>query len=92
MHIELRMLRALVMVDACGSIGRAADGLAFSPAAISEQIRALEKECGTRLVERSGAGTRLTPAGRRAVPVARLILAAAQELARLDDARPGPRR
>lgn len=83
MHIELRMLRALVMVEASGSIVRAADGLAFSPAAVSEHLRALEKECGVRLVERSGAGTILTEEGRRAVPIARLMLAAAAELERL---------
>ncbi|MGQ2913269.1 helix-turn-helix domain-containing protein [Aeromicrobium sp.] len=83
MHIELRMLRALVMVEASGSITRAADGLAFSPAAVSEHLRALERECGVRLVERTGSGTALTEEGRRAVPIARLMLAAAVELERL---------
>ncbi|MCX6406748.1 MAG: LysR family transcriptional regulator [Propionibacteriales bacterium] len=84
MHVEMRMLRALVMVEAQGSIGGAAQALAFSPAAVSAHLRALEKECGTRLVERTGSGTRLTAAGRRAVPIARLILVAAQELQRLE--------
>ncbi len=91
MHVEMRMLRALVMVEAQGSIGGAAQALAFSPAAVSAHLRALEKECGARLVERTGSGTRLTAAGRRAVPIARLILVAAQELQRLESsARSGP--
>ena len=84
MHVEMRMLRALVMVEAHGSIGGAAQALAFSPAAVSAHLRALEKACGTPLVERTGSGTRLTSAGRRAVPIARLILVAAQELQRLE--------
>ncbi|MEH3067153.1 MAG: LysR family transcriptional regulator [Aeromicrobium erythreum] len=91
MHVEMRMLRALVMVEAQGSIGGAAQALAFSPAAVSAHLRALEKVCGTRLVERTGSGTRLTSAGRRAVPIARLILVAAQELQRLEaSAQSGP--
>ncbi|MCO7238140.1 LysR family transcriptional regulator [Aeromicrobium sp. CnD17-E] len=91
MHVEMRMLRALVMVEAHGSVGGAAQALAFSPAAVSAHLRALEKACGTRLVERTGAGTRLTSAGRRAVPIARLILVAAQELQRLEaSAQSGP--
>lgn len=90
MNVELRMLRALVMVEARGSITEAAHGLSFSMAAVSSHLRALEKECGTRLVERSGSGTRLTEAGRRAVPIARLVLAAAHELERLGDPRAHP--
>lgn len=84
--MELRMLRALVAVEAQGSIGGAARALAFSPAAVSGHLRALEAVCGARLVERTARGVRLTEAGRRAAPVARLVLAAAQELERVGTA------
>jgi molybdate transport repressor ModE-like protein len=89
MHVDLRMLRALVAVEARGSIEGAARALSFSPAAVSAQLHALEKVCGAPLVERTGTGVRLTEAGRRAVPIARLVLAASRELERIDAASAG---
>ena len=80
MHVDLRMLRALVVVEQSGSFVDAARVLRFSAPAVSAHIQALEKECGARLVSRQGPRTVLTEAGRRAVPIARLMLAAAGEL------------
>lgn len=90
MHLDLRMLRALVMVDRIGSITDAAQVLRFSTPAVSAQIQALEKACGARLVRRQGSRIVLTDAGRRAVLVARLMLAAARELEQLGDDLPDP--
>lgn len=89
--MELRMLRALLAVEAQGSIEGAARVLGFSPAAVGGHLHALEKVCGTPLVARTGTGMALTEAGRRAVPVARLALAAARELERVaGTSAPGP--
>lgn len=88
MHVDLRMLRAFVTVDRAGSITDAARELRFSVPAVSAQVQALEKGCGVRLVQRRGSGVVLTEAGRRAVPLARLMLAAAKELERVGDSMP----
>jgi DNA-binding transcriptional LysR family regulator len=85
-HLDLRMLRALVAVDQIGSFTDAARVLRFSTPAVSAQVQALEKGCGTRLVHRRGSRVVLTEAGRRAVPLARLMLAAARELEHIGDA------
>ncbi|MCX6406749.1 MAG: LysR family transcriptional regulator [Propionibacteriales bacterium] len=85
MHLDLRMLRAFVAVEQIGSFTDAARVLRFSTPAVSAQVQALEKGCGVRLVRREGARIVLTDAGRRAAPVARLMLAAARELERLGD-------
>lgn len=48
-----------------GSISGAASTLRYTPSAITQQIRALEREAGMTLLERAGRGVRLTHAGRR---------------------------
>ena len=92
MHIDLRMLMALVVVEASGSIGDAARRLTFSAAAVSGHLRALERECGVQLVRRTASGVELNDAGRRAVPLARLVLVAAGELEGLGPSGSGGRR
>src|SRR3954447_1124649 len=46
-----------------GSFSRAADALALSQPAVSQQVSALERQLGTRLLERGPGGLALTPAG-----------------------------
>jgi DNA-binding transcriptional LysR family regulator len=79
-HLDLRMLRAFVAVEQTGSYTDAARELRFSTPAVSAQVQALEKGCGVRLVRRQGPRIVLTEAGRRAAPLARLMLATAREL------------
>jgi molybdate transport repressor ModE-like protein len=64
--IELRHLAALDAVAREGSFGRAAEALGYTQSAISQQIAALERIVGERLVERPGGPRRisLTEAGR----------------------------
>jgi DNA-binding transcriptional LysR family regulator len=73
--LDVRRMRVLREVAARGSFSAAADALAYTQSAVSQQIAALEREAGTRLVERNARGVRLTDAGRSLVEHADAILA-----------------
>src|SRR3954466_674835 len=73
--LDVRRMRVLREVAARGSFSAAADALAYTQSAVSQQIAALEREAGTRLVERNARGVRLTDAGRALVQHADPILA-----------------
>ncbi|MFL6185130.1 MAG: LysR family transcriptional regulator, partial [Actinomycetes bacterium] len=77
----MRRLQVLREVARRGSFSAAAQALAYSQSAVSQQIAVLEREAGARLVERHGRGIRLTDAGRALVRRAEAILA---ELAAAD--------
>ena len=78
--LDVRRMRVLREVAARGSFSAAAEALAYTQSAVSQQIAALEREAGTRLVDRSARGVTLTDAGRA------LVLHADAILARLADA------
>src|SRR3712207_2986270 len=78
--LDVRRLRVLREVAQRGSFSAAAEALSFTQSAVSQQIAALERESGTKLIERNPRGLRLTDAGRALVEHADAILA------RLDDA------
>jgi DNA-binding transcriptional LysR family regulator len=78
--LDVRRMRVLREVAAQGSFSAAAEALSFTQSAVSQQIAALERESGAKLVERGARGIRLTPAGQALVSHADAILA------RLDDA------
>jgi DNA-binding transcriptional LysR family regulator len=78
--LDVRRMRVLKEVAAQGSFSAAAETLSFTQSAVSQQIAALEREAGAKLVERGARGIRLTPAGHALVSHADVILA------RLDDA------
>jgi DNA-binding transcriptional LysR family regulator len=73
--LDVRRMRVLREVAAKGSFSAAADALNYTQSAVSQQIAALEREAGTRLVERSARGVRLTDGGRIVVEHAEAILA-----------------
>jgi DNA-binding transcriptional LysR family regulator len=73
--LDVKRLRVLREVAAKGSFSAAAESLAYTQSAISQQIAALEREAQTKLVERSARGVRLTEAGRALVRHADVILA-----------------
>jgi DNA-binding transcriptional LysR family regulator len=77
---DLRRMRALREVASRGSLSAAAEALDYTQPAISQQIAALEREVGTRLLERGARPARLTDAGSALVAHAEAVLA------RLDDA------
>src|ERR671921_142919 len=78
--LDVRRLRVLREVAVRGSFSAAAESLSFTQSAVSQQIAALEREAGAKLVERGARGIRLTPAGQALVSHADAILS------RLDDA------
>jgi DNA-binding transcriptional LysR family regulator len=73
--LDVRRLRVLREVARGGSLARAADVLSYTPSAVSQQIAALEREAGARLLERRARGVVLTDAGRTLVAHAELVLA-----------------
>src|ERR687894_812925 len=73
--LDVKRMRVLREVAARGSFSAAAESLAYTQSAVSQQIAALEREAGTRLVERSARGVRLTVAGTALVRHADVILA-----------------
>src|ERR671932_1359747 len=73
--LDVRRMRVLREVARQGSFSAAADALAYTQSAVSQQIAALEREAGVRLVERNARGVRLTDAGRALVEHADAILA-----------------
>ena len=70
---RLRQLRAFCRTARLGSVSRAAEHLASSQPAVSQQVRALEEDLGVPLFERYGPRLALTHAGarlyERALPV-----------------------
>ncbi len=78
--LDVKRMKVLREVAAQGSFSAAAEKLAFTQSAVSQQVAALEREAGTTLLERSPKGVRLTDAGRALVAHADAILC------RLDDA------
>jgi DNA-binding transcriptional LysR family regulator len=73
--LDVKRLRVLREVAAQGSFSGAADALAYTQSAVSQQISALEREAGATLVERNARGVRLTDAGEALVRHADVILA-----------------
>jgi DNA-binding transcriptional LysR family regulator len=73
--LDVRRLRVLREVATHGSFSAAAESLSYTQSAVSQQIAALEREAGARLVERSARGVTLTDAGRALVAHADVILA-----------------
>ncbi|HEY7564542.1 MAG TPA: LysR family transcriptional regulator, partial [Acidimicrobiia bacterium] len=62
--LDLKRLRFLREVAERGTITAAAEALAYTPSAISQQIAILEDEVGIQLLERQGRNVALTQAGK----------------------------
>lgn len=73
--LDVKRMRVLREVAVQGSFSAAAESLAYTQSAVSQQIAALEREAGVQLVNRSARGVSLTDAGRVIVGHADAILA-----------------
>src|ERR671922_930945 len=73
--LDVRRMRVLREVAARGSFSAAAEALSYTQSAVSQQIAALEREAGAKLVERNARGIRLTDAGEALVRHTEAVLA-----------------
>ncbi|MFE5672585.1 LysR family transcriptional regulator [Agromyces sp. NPDC056523] len=73
--IDLEAVVALRAVATNGSVAAAADALGFTPSAVSQQIKRLERGTRVALLERAGRGVVLTDAGRHLVTSSATVLA-----------------
>src|SRR5690349_5260 len=62
--LDVRKLRVLQELSERGTVVAVADALHLTPSAVSQQIAALSKEVGARLIEPVGRRVRLTDAAR----------------------------
>jgi DNA-binding transcriptional LysR family regulator len=79
--LDVRRLWLLRELERLGTITAVARALAFTPSAVSQQLRALEREAGLPLLEHSGRRVVLTPAGRSLARRADVVF---EELERAD--------
>src|SRR5689334_22143603 len=79
--IDLASLRSLEAVHEYGSVIAAAEALGYTPSAISQQIKRLERQSGVGLLEKVGRGVILSGPGRILVAEGARI---AQDLERLE--------
>ncbi|QKV95924.1 LysR family transcriptional regulator [Streptomyces sp. NA02950] len=75
---DLGALELLLAVARLGSLGRAARELGITQPAASSRIRAMERQLGVALVDRSPRGSRLTEAGALVTDWARRVVEAAE--------------
>jgi DNA-binding transcriptional LysR family regulator len=72
--IDLAALDALRAVDEHGSVVAAAGALGFTPSAVSQQVKRLERQTNVVLLERVGRGVMLTREGRQLVDAGSKVL------------------
>lgn len=72
--IDLAALSSLRAVETYGSVVAAAEALGFTPSAVSQQVKRLERQTGVPLLERVGRGVMLTRQGRHLVDAGSRLL------------------
>jgi len=77
---SIRQLGYFVSIAMSSNFRKAAEKLNISQPTLSSQIATLEAALGTKLFERSRAGTLLSPAGRELLPMARQLLEQFQQV------------
>lgn len=78
--IDLTALTALRAVDTHGSVAAAADALGYTPSAVSQQVKRLQRQTGVPLLERVGRGVMLTSHGRHLVEAGSRLLGDLEEI------------
>lgn len=77
---RLKQLRAFVYIARLGSLSRAADALFLSQPSVSLQLKALERELGATLLERTRRRITLTDAGEALYDMARPLVEGFEQL------------
>lgn len=72
--MDTRQLRTLVAISTHGTFAKAADIVALTPSAVSQQIQALEQELNAELFERTSRPPKMTPHGLQVLEMAKDIL------------------
>lgn len=80
--MEIRQLQSFRAVVREGSFTAAARTLHLTQPAVSLHVKGLEKEIGSRLMERDARGVRLTPAGHVLLEAAEVVLGATEDATR----------
>ena len=78
--MDTRFLETLVAIVELGSIAEASRRLGLTPAALSQRIKALEKDIGVPLLARSGRVVQATAAGAAILARSRELIRDAREL------------
>lgn len=81
--MDIRQLRYFVTVAECGSFSAASARLRISQPSIGQQVRNLEEELGTTLLQRHSRGIVLTPIGEMFITMARDIIERVDEASRI---------
>ena len=76
--MDVRRLEFLRELSERGTVGAVAEAMKVTPSAVSQQLKALEREAGYTLVEPAGRGVALTEAGRALARTATEIVTAVQ--------------
>ncbi|MEV1286569.1 LysR substrate-binding domain-containing protein [Micromonospora sp. NPDC049679] len=74
--LDVRRLRLLRDLARLGTIAAVAEAHAYTPSAVSQQLAALQREAGVRLLERAGRRVNLTSTGVALVQHTEVVLAA----------------
>ena len=78
--IDLDAILSLRAIDIHGSVVAAAESLGYTPSAVSQQVKRLERRSGVALLERVGRGVILTGPGRRLVDEGSQLLGVMEQI------------
>ena len=81
--LDLATVRSLIAVRDHGTVVGAADALGFTPSAVSQQIKRLERQSGCSMLERVGRGVILSERGRLLAEQGQSLLADLEQLENL---------
>src|SRR3954462_4870481 len=90
--LDLRLVWCFVVIADHRHFGRAAEALHTTQPSLSRQIRRLEQQLGTRLLDRTPQGSRLSAAGEVFLPLAEAMLRSAVQATELTRAAGEPER